>query len=69
MIDPKNDNIKIKEVYHFPGNGVIAPLAVEAESREEAEKLYQEKINNVKKDESVKSTEESSENLIKQNNE
>ena len=53
---------KTKDLFHFPGNGVIAPMAVEAESKEEAEKLYQEKINNVKKDESVKSTEESEEN-------
>ena len=56
---------KIKEVYHFPGDGYrnIPPMTVEAESREEAEKIYQEKINKNKPEESVKSTDESGDSL------
>ena len=36
-------DVKTKEDYHFAGGMEYLPMTIEAESREEAEKIYKEK--------------------------
>jgi hypothetical protein len=36
---------KIKKIFHFAGTGVHAPIAIEAETKEEAEKILNETLN------------------------
>lgn len=36
---------RTKNQYHFPGNNFLPNITVEAESREEASKIYMQKIN------------------------
>ena len=36
------EEIRVKQIYHFPGGLEYEPQSVEAESREEAEAIYEE---------------------------
>lgn len=40
---PKEESKKPKIRFHFSGGGTYAPISIEAESREEAERLWRER--------------------------
>ena len=46
MMTPQDENVKTK--FHFPGDGIIPPMNIEADTREEAVKIYEEKFKNKK---------------------
>lgn len=43
------EEVRVKQIYHFPGGLEYEPQSVEAETREEAEDIYEKSRKHIKK--------------------